>query len=262
MYNEPPPNFLYSAYLLKAKFVHTDGTPKEISGTGFVLAIKNNLSVIVTNRHVIDINYRRADLKYKDFSLQGLSITGRRADDTTYTFTLHHEAKAFFSNHIENDVVLIEPRVYENEPEQLAKGLHWHFVIEHLATQEVFDTVLHPYDDVAFSGFPDQHDKLAQRPILRSGKIASDPKFDYSWTGNFEGNCVAYEGFSSEGASGSPVFAPLRGIPEIAGARNGYLVGINAGHISDHNRFATHSGISYFYKSTVILDIIQSEGLA
>jgi hypothetical protein len=262
MYHEPPPDFLYTAYLVKTKFVHPDGTFKEGAGTGFVLAIKDNLSVIVTNRHVIDIDYRQPSPKYKDFFLQELSITGRRADDTTYTFTLHPGAKGFFSDHIENDIVLIEPRVYENDPEQFAKGLHWHFGIDHLATQEVFDTLLHPYDDVAFSGFPEQHDKLANRPILRSGKIASDPKFDYSWSGNFEGNCVAYEAFSSEGASGSPVFAPPRGMHGIPGSRNGYLVGINAGHIPDHNRFGGHSGISYFYKSTVILDIIQSEGLA
>ena len=156
---------------------------------------------------------------------------------------------------------MIEARIYEDPPEQFAKGLHWHFGLEHLANQEIFENLLHPYDDVAFTGFPDQYDKLANRSILRSGKISSDPKFDYSWSGKFEGSCVAYEAFSSGGASGSPIFAPPRGLHTIPGSRNGYLVGVNAGHIPDHNRYGGHSGISYFYKSTVILDIILEAGL-
>jgi Trypsin-like peptidase domain len=261
MYHQPPANFLYSAYLLRTKFLHPDGTVKEGSGTGFVLSIKDGFPVIVTNRHVVDIDYRQPSAKYKDFSIQELFVSGRRADDTTYTFRLYPTAKVFYSEVDENDVVLIEPRMYEDPPDQFAQGLHWHFGMEHLATQEIFDNLLQPYDDVAFTGFPDQYDKLANRPILRSGKIASDPKFDYSWSDKFEGSCVAYEAFSSEGASGSPVFAPPRGLHTIPGSRHGYLVGINAGHIPDHNRYGGHSGISYFYKSTVILDIIHQAKL-
>ncbi len=92
------------------------------------------------------------------------------------------------------------------------------------------------------------------RPIMRTGTIASDPKFDYSWDKSSHGNCIAYEGFSSEGASGSPIFAPPRGMTGIPNSRHGYLIGINAGHIPEQYG---HSGISYFYKSTVILEIIE-----
>ncbi len=71
---------------------------------------------------------------------------------------------------------------------------------------------------------------------------------------NSHGNCVAYEGFSTEGASGSPIFAPPRGMENIPNSRHGYLIGINAGHIPENYG---HSGISYFYKSTIIIDIIE-----
>jgi hypothetical protein len=261
MFHQPPLNFLYSAYFLQTKFTSPDGTSIERSGTGFVLSAKENLPVIVTNRHVLDIDYLEPTPKYKDFKLDELSITGRRSDDTAYTFRLHPEARRFLDDDIENDVALIEALVYEDDTIQFAKGLYWHYGIEHLATEEVFNTSLQPYDDVAFTGFPGSHDKLAGRPIMRSGKIASDPKFNYSWRPEYKGNCVAYEAFSSSGASGSPVFAPPRGAAGIPDSRNGYLIGVNAGHVLDSEFYNGHSGISYFYKSTVILKILHKAGL-
>ena len=73
-----------------------------------------------------------------------------------------------------------------------------------------------------------------------------------------QGQCIAYEGFSSEGASGSPVFAVPKGLRNIPNSRQGYLIGVNAGHISGQ---IGHSGISYFYKSTVIMEIIKMNKL-
>jgi len=118
--------------------------------------------------------------------------------------------------------------------------------------------MLDPFDLICYSGFPNQHDKLGGRPIIRSGHIASDPQYDYSWDDRYRGKCIAYEGFSSEGASGSPIFAPPRGMHGILNSRHGYLVGVNAGHIPNTTG---HSGISYFYKSTVILEIIERHEL-
>lgn len=261
MFYQPPANFLYSAYLIQVAFSSVDGSRKEGKATGFVVSTKENMPVVITNRHVIDLDYRQKDARYKDYSLQQLRIKGRRTDDSVYTFDLNPKTEILYDSHYENDVVAIIPRVLEAEPEQFAKGIHWHFGIEHLATEDLFQNLLYAYDDVAFSGFPAQYDRLADRPIMRSGKIASDPKFDYSWSDQFEGSCVAYEAFSSEGASGSPVFAPPRGLANIPNSRNGYLVGINAGHVPDHQMFGTHSGISYFYKSTVILNILKNNNL-
>jgi hypothetical protein len=198
-----------------------------------------------------------------DSKLDELSITGRRPDDKPYTFRLDPKVQIFLDDDTENDVALMEIIISGGDPIQVDKGFHWHFNIESLATEEVFNTSLEPYDDVAFTGFPSPHDKLAGRPIVRSGKIASDPKFNYSWCAEHKGECVAYEAFSSSGASGSPVFAPPRGMadrPDLR-PRHGYLVGINAGHVTDSERYDSHSGISYFYKSTVILKILRKAGL-
>ncbi len=134
---------------------------------------------------------------------------------------------------------------------------HYHFTLEHLATIEIYKQI-QPYDLICFTGFPQTHDKLMGRPILRKGTISSDPSYNYSWDTNEHGDCIAYEGFSSEGASGSPIFAPPRGMSGIPNSRHGYLIGVNAGHIPEN---FGHSGISYFYKSTVIEEIIEQNKL-
>jgi hypothetical protein len=260
MFHEPPTQFLYSAYQLKTSHVDLQGSFKSGVATGFVLEGTPRVPWIVTNRHVVDLDFRQPTSKYKDFKLKDLAITGRRSDDSSYTLRLHPEARFFFHQNDKNDVVVIEPRcVWEGVPED-QRALHWHFGREALAGPDVFSDSLHPFDLICYSGFPDQHDKLGNRPILRSGHIASDPKFDYSWDTDPHGSCIAYEGFSFPGASGSPVYAPARGATRIPNSRHGFLVGVNAGHVPNHP--SGHSGVSYFYKSTVILEILAQNGLA
>ena len=95
------------------------------------------------------------------------------------------------------------------------------------------------------------------------GTIASDPRLNYScYPGEPIASRIAYEGFSTGGASGSPVFAIQRGFLTGDGIsapadfyREVKLIGINAGHFKDQDG---HSGISYLYKSSAIHDIIDS----
>ncbi|RIV23834.1 serine protease [Fibrisoma montanum] len=253
MFHEPPKNFLYSAYKIEVE--HSDGA-KSKSGvaTGFVLEIAERVPWIITNRHVIDIDYKQVTPKFKDFKLSKLSITGRRADDSEYTFQLHEDAKFYFHEDYQNDIAIVEAKIYHSDD----KPLHWHFGLEHLANNNIYKE-LDAYDEICYTGFPNTYDKFSNRPIIRSGRIASDPRFDYSWNRDYQGQCVAYEGFSSEGASGSPIFAPPRGLQGIPNSRHGYLIGVNAGHIPDH---FGHSGISYFYKTLALLEIIEKNKLA
>lgn len=260
MFHELPQQFIYSSYFINTQFAHPDSTTISGTATAFVLEVAAKTPWIVTNRHVVDIDYRQLTPKYKDFRLVGLSITGRRSDDSIYTFNLHPDAEIYHHTDIENDVVMIQPRIWFDTDEESLVSLHWHFGLEHLADEKVFSESVCPFDLVCYTGFPDQYDKLGNRPILRSGHIASDPQFDYSWDQLPHGRCVAYEGFSSSGASGSPIFAPPRGMNGIPNSRHGYLIGVNAGHVPTQPQ--GHSGISYFYKSTVILDIIEQNELS
>lgn len=253
MFHEPSKQFLYSAYKVEIEFSDEYGAKKSGVATAFVLEIENGMPWIVTNRHVVDLNYRQPSAKYKNFQLAKLFMTGRRADDSAYTLRLHEDAKMFFHEDEENDIAVIEARIYLDDQQ----GFHWHFGIKHLANEATFKTI-DPFDLICYTGFPQQHDKLGDRPIIRSGHIASDPSYNYSWDGKAHGQCIAYEGFSSEGSSGSPIFSPPRGLHNIPNSRHGYLIGVNAGHVP--NTYG-HSGISYFYKSIVILEIIEKNNL-
>lgn len=248
MYNYPPNNFLYSGYRIDTVF---SDSVKNLNGsaTGFILEIGNGIPFIITNRHVIDLDYYKATSKYKDFKLSKISLTSRRQDDTEYTIYLNPDTDIYFHDNYQNDVVVIRPMSRIDEK----NTFHYHFTLELIATKEIFNSIL-PFDIVCFSGFPSTHDKLMGRPILRTGTIASDPKFNYSWDKTEHGDCIAYEGFSSEGASGSPIFAPPRGMSGIPNSRDGFLIGVNAGHIPEN---FGHSGIWFFYKSTVVLEIIE-----
>ncbi|KKM01542.1 hypothetical protein LCGC14_1793380 [marine sediment metagenome] len=252
MYYIPPENFLYSAYKIKTK--HSDGQKVlEGTATAFLLDIGSGIAWIITNRHVLDIDYKKSTPKYKDFKLVSLELTGRKPDDTEYTIQIVPSTHAFFDNNYENDVAMILPKATLNDNQ----NFEWHFNLNHLASEENFEHII-PYDVICYSGFPETHDKFMRRPILRSGRIASDPKFNYSWDEYNHGDCIAYEGFSSPGGSGSPVFATARGLPNMNNSRGAYLIGVNAGHIP--GEFG-HSGISYFYKSTVIYGIIEQNKL-
>lgn len=254
MFHQPPEEFLYSAYKIEVE--HSDGNNiKKGTATAFILEISKGTPWIITNRHVIDLNYKRSDLKFKDFKLSNLIITGRKPDDTEYSLKLHEDAKIYFHDEYENDVCIIRPHIYFNDGKK--DSLHWHFGMEHLADKQTYIDIK-PFDLICYSGFPNTHDKYSNRPILRSGNIASDPKYNYSWNKDYQGQCIAYEGFSSGGASGSPIFAPPRGLQNIPNSRHGFLIGINAGHIPENYG---HSGISYFYKSTIILEIIEKHNL-
>ncbi len=101
--------------------------------------------------------------------------------------------------------------------------IFYHLALEDLA-DDVYVKQLTPFDVVAFAGFPDEHDKLSERPLVRGGRIASDPRFEFSLQGKAAGHCIAYEAFSHGGASGSPVYAPAKGWVGKEGSRNGRLV--------------------------------------
>ena len=132
-----------------------------------------------------------------------------------------------------------------------------------LATENWISEKLSVCDTIAYPGFPKWYDRQNNTPIFRMGTIASDPRFNYSCSpGAPISSQIAYEGFSSGGASGSPVFAIQRGF-KTGGAisapddfyREVKLIGINAGHFEDQ---IGHSGVSYFYKASVIHDIINA----
>jgi Trypsin-like peptidase domain len=258
MYAPPPRQLLYLAYKIEVKFINSTGGDKTSIGTAFILAAGDRV-ILVTNRHVVDLDYNAPDSRYKDFRFLKLVLHGRSVDDSRYSVEIDATQAFLFHESKENDVAcLIDFRATKLPRDNFQ--LYHHNIVGGLATAEEFMTTIWPGDQVFFAGYPAIHDKLDQRPILRAGIIASDPKYNYSVSGKYEGERVAYEAISTPGASGSPVYAPARGIQGIhEHARRDIIVGINTGHISAE--FGTHSGMSYFIKSTVIREILKAAGV-
>lgn len=258
MYAPPAREFLYLAYKLEIHFSDAGGTIRSGNGTAFLLA-SSNVPILVTNRHVVDLDYLASDQRYKDFRIVKLVLHGRSSNDSRYEIELDCSKEFIFPSARENDVAcLIDFTGRSPHPEF---KLYHHVGVDELAAEKDFNTSIWPGDLVFFSGFPSAtHDKLDQRPILRAGIIASDPRYNYSVSGKYEGERIAYEAMSTSGSSGSPVYAPNRGIVGFHDyERRGFIVGINVGHIPAE--YGRHSGISYFIKSTVIRDLLTSAGV-
>lgn len=259
MFSDLPKQFLYSSYKAVATFADDIGTTKSVQGTVFAVAVGVDGFALVTNRHVIDLSYKDATGKYKYFQLSKILVTGRRDDDSIYRFTLDPAAVISLPKDPLDDVaVIINPLCNPVENMAVLK-IFYHYALEDLANDKYLWSLI-PFDVVAFAGFPDEHDKLSERPLVRGGRIASDPRFEFSLNGKPAGHCIAYEAFSHGGASGSPVYAPAKGFAGKEGSRNGKLIGINAGHLQAE--LGQHTGLSYFYRSTVILGVLQDNSVA
>ena len=257
--------YLYSAYQLSCTFADSAGDQLSCTGTGFWVPNKHSKLILVTNRHVLDIEY--ADPKYAGFTLSKLIVTGKPTDastgqpDVDQRWVLDH-SRIKYSNIAQNDIAcLVDPSVATIDGSSNPTVEYW-IGRDLIATKEDFESQIGVCDFVAFPGFPEWHDKRQHRPILRTGAVSSDPRYDYSWSSDYEGECIAYEAFSYGGSSGSPVFAVQKGPkpgPGISfpGFRDLKLIGINAGHLPA--AMDTHSGISYMYKASAILDIVDAE---
>jgi hypothetical protein len=256
--------FLYAAYKITSVFGDGIGAEASATGTGFFLKNETGQTCLVTNRHMVDLHYPKIDATRPGYKLQRILIRGRHSGGmlglpNQFTeFAIAPTANFLFSSVVENDVTcLVNPPILAID--KSASVVDFFIPHELVATKQDFENKLSVCDFVAFPGYPPWHDRLNERPILRTGAIASDPRSDYSFSGNYDGECVAYEAFSFGGSSGSPVFAVQKGPRPGAGItfpgfRELLFIGINAGHLITDTQH--HSGISYLYKSSAILDII------
>lgn len=266
---------IYAAARLTSVFELRNGETKEFPGTAFGVACPDGELAIITNRHLVELNYNTPyRSEYCGFKLKHLicEIRGRNSDDgfpgiiKTLTVPMSHNEVWFDDNRANDVAVIFDVQSYNSDG---SNDRHWDYCFElsKLATENELYSDLHPFDLLAFTGFPSGFDKSELRAIIRSGTVASDPRFSYTYDGEDKGEIILYEGFSFGGSSGSPVIAVPKiapkdvefSLPHLNQDRRFLVVGINAGHTLDTSHIATipqHSGLSYFVKSSVIRRIL------
>ena len=270
-----PENTLYSAVKVISIFREKYADPpKDITkqGTGFFIQNKKGEFCLVTNRHVFDAHYKPdKDYSLEEYELFQIQVHLKFADDQKLptqdnTFVIQKGYLKFPVSEKNDVATLINPmvRAYPHPDPKISYQIPYSFLMSEN------DKIL-TGDMVMFPGFPEWHDTSNNRPIMRSGTISSDPRFNYeNSTYGVSGDCIAYEAFSYGGSSGSPVFAVQKSIEVSARLENPRfrrmcLVGINAGHLPDKEirkpnssevLFHTHSGISYMYKASIIREVI------
>ena len=260
---------LNNSFLYTAKHIITYwDTPAgiiESAGTGFFIQKDTDL-YLITNRHVAELTYSHpeyAGATLREFNCEGYEhMTEDKLPAQLGRLKIENANDFVFHPNYYNDIACLKnPKV--NVSHSSSKAISLPLNYSDLATKEKLDNKLLVCDTIAYPGFPKWYDKKNNTPIFRMGTIASDPRFGYSCNDSDpDRDLVAYEGFSSGGASGSPVFAIQKGFKlQLNNTvydsfyREVMLVGINAGHFPSTEG---HSGISYFYKSSAIIETIDA----
>lgn len=226
-------DFLYSVCKINVKFSKENEGPEQIYGTGFFIQ-KDEELYLITNRHVVDLSFD--DDSKEGYKIENLTLEiSRFIEDSK---SVECEEIEISSCHIEfpheqlDDIACIYDIRLLKENGQLTL-IPFNF----LATTEVLEKDVFIGDQVQFIGFPELYDHHNNTPIVRGGIISSDPRLNYSPYEEFEGHIIAYEGYTTPGGSGSPVFATPIGFPvesNIISVPEGFyhpvlLIGINAG---------------------------------
>lgn len=134
--------------------------------------------------------------------------------------------------------------------------------LSNLADPDFIESSLDIGELVSMPGYPEgAFDGEGVRPICRTGRIASDPRYSYHRSGHGAirkdgAHKLAIDGYLTGGSSGSPVF--LNRDSDNSGdlAGSPLLLGIAVGNVDTNNE--KHSGISYMHTSRTVQDVIST----
>lgn len=253
-------NSLYTTYKLSLAFYNANNQSKHAVGTGFGLKV-DDLFMIPTCRHVVDPGFDPdGGRKFYGYKLTELEIRGKNLDannePTIDTVATVDAFKVFWPADNVTDVAVMAQFQTRDRRNLLFPPMESSVIptAEQMADLSIGEPV-------SATGYVDQHDTLDLRPLLRSGKIASDPRYPFSIPMNDgsrqnRGPIVAYDCFSWGGLSGGPVVTGQIGSHVFNDGlyRPAFLAGINAGHLDSSSK--QHSGLSYFYRIEALLSLI------
>jgi hypothetical protein len=226
---------LYASVAIEAEFYdsrsNTAITGKQ--GTAFVM---NNPAgdFIVTNRHVLEYNYKLQPTKQNPYATLGkVKIDGhfQPADPEARTrwYSLEYpEPKITFPQDDALDIGVVAMRDlsmknWQEIPSNTLQANHYGF--EWCATTEELNSVL-PGDDVFIAGYPGLSGLAPgivrlDRPLLVSGIVSSDPRYPANFVDFSKPGYVFCHSFSWGGMSGAPVIGISHSIGSVK------LLGVN-----------------------------------
>ena len=262
MYHPLPRQWLEATNRIDVQFDNGAQT-KTGSGSGFWLADRGGYCAFITNRHVVDLAYR--DRKYvpEGYRLSRLTVSSHSAVPRNQGVVVDLESDIDIRVHASYrvDIAILIPE------DTAGRTLPISIPAYPLLADRSFFEALPWGAQVSFASFQAWRDSTTQKPILRTGIVASDPLDDYSSDIVDRKSALLLEAFSFSGSSGSPVFANAFGLQTDGtlltggpGFREARLIGVVCGHIPNREDMTVassmHVGLSYCHKSTILLEML------
>jgi hypothetical protein len=263
-----PKNVVYCVSRIHCTFSDGLGHAREISGTGFWVGNGTTTPVFVTNRHNMDATIWEEnphDLKLVRVCLE-LRKRGTQSEllDETAFFELVDVASVLRLHPSADCAVLMDAKGVVPAEYRSVTTID----IAMIADGPRLSANAQIMDLVSFVGFPGRTcawwDDKANLPIARLGALASDPGRPFSNRAIRTDDVGLVSGLSFSGSSGSPLFLHEKGIRVGQGLSGGayvppQVIGIMSGHMQDvepGEELLNHTGLSYFTRSTSILELI------
>ena len=258
MYHPLPRGWLLATNKIEVVFRNVHGQ-KPAHGSGFWVRNGEDL-LFATNRHVIDIEYKDPKYQGHGYVLSAVQIL---TFDPSGRSGRQRVVHAVILTHADRDIDIALLRGFVvNNPDGISVEPA---NVEVIADSHFLETELEWGAQVSFSSFQPWRDTQTERPILRTGILASDPAYPFISTKTKRAHVHLLEAFSFAGSSGSPVFANAKGIqpgPGLSGGgfRPARIIGMMTGHLPNEDSDAgapynTHTGLSFCHRSDLLLSM-------
>ncbi|WP_169317381.1 trypsin-like peptidase domain-containing protein [Actinacidiphila oryziradicis] len=258
---------LYSAVRLVAVFFDRSNNKLAGTGSGFIITDTAENRYLVTNRHVLDHNFK----KFGGWELESVKVDGQyqsAAMDILSTVpqqvTITDPAPRFLDSDKVDLAVLPLDAPLGHAQALVGEGTFNSLPASMLASAADFafgrvavgGTVLTP-------GYPGIGGEVAERPILVGGVISSDPRYPAALGIDTYPSQVLTHSFSWNGMSGSPVlcYVPKEltwGDLETGNYEELILAGVNAGHIKTSGE--TAGVLTRFIRADALAELLNVAG--
>lgn len=259
MYHPIPHELLIATNRIDVKFIIGEKIINS-QGSGFWIVINESEYIFVTNKHVLDLEFRGT--QYKDmlpklYSIEILII------DVENKIKKLNITNAQINKHIDPHIdIAILKSVNSSYPESF---VHGGITLTTVADEKFFLQELEWGATLSFSSFQAWIDSVTEWPIVRTGTLASNPRHQYTSDKTELKELLLIEAMSFEGSSGSPVFAnacdsSLGKDSEVNTNRPLKLIGIVCEYFQYKN--IMHTGLSTCHRSDTLLRMINDDSLS